>query len=751
MRRWFLIIIVMLACSGVNMSISRAQSGTLDLERLQRATVYIAQARNVGSDLFITCVGSGTIVKRDGLILTNAHNTLTSSACPGETLIVGITNRLDEPPILRYRAEIAQASLGLDLALLRITRELDGRLIEAGTLALPFVELADSDSIQLDETITVIGYPGIGNDPVESRRGTVIGFVAEPSGGEKSWMKTSAVIPGTMSGGGAYNQAGQLIAIPTTAPLAAGALETTCQPLQDTNNDNAVNTNDICIPIGGFINALRPSNFARPLLRAASLGLALDILNVPTAQVGLVGAPTFKRLFFSPSVNEAGMPTTVVRSLPAGSNGLYLFFDYENMTPETVYELRVTTDGIPNPTFSLAPVRWSGGERGLWYLGSSGQPWPNGVYEFTLFANGIAAPTARLIIGGAPETAPTFSDVVFGLLDLRNNPLGNGFVLPTGNIASARFLFRNMENGQEWTTIWYRDGQEIPAARQTNTWNEGASGSTTTSIRSETGLPPGSYRLELYIGNGLAATSDFTIAGAAQGAFPEIFKNERFVTANTSDEALTAAPLTNFPGSVLDLYMLFDWQQIAPGTLWTMRWTVDNEIFYERTAPWNTLESGQNLLIRLSAPGGVPDGTYRMDLLVNNVQLRSARAQVGIGQLPIDPFAQASGVQLRGQILDADTKLGIPGVTFILLSREYSVIDFTWSQAQIFTMAVTDRNGRFQIDRPLQFSTRNNEVAYSAIISAQGYLPISADGIEVDTTTPNPLDITLYLIRDANG
>ncbi|HEX2905303.1 MAG TPA: carboxypeptidase-like regulatory domain-containing protein [Phototrophicaceae bacterium] len=441
------------------------------------------------------------------------------------------------------------------------------------------------------------------------------------------------------------------------------------------------------------------------------------------------------------------MPTSVIGNLPTGSNSLYLFFDYENMTPETVYELRVTTNGIPNPTFSLAPVRWSGGERGVWYIGSSNQPWPNGVYEFILFANGIAAPAARITIGGSPETQPTFSDAVFALFDLQNNPYGNGFVLPTGNVASARFLFRNMEIGLEWTSIWYLNGSEF--SRQANTWNEGASGSTTTSIRSETVLPPGSYRLELYIANRLATTSDFTIAGAAQGATPEIFRNEHFTTADNTETALTSSPLSNFPQGTASLYALFDWQQIAPGTLWTMRWTVDNEIFYEQTVPWNTLESGQNYLISLGAPGGVPDGTYRMDLLVNNVQLGSAQAQVGIGQLSIDPFAQASGVQLRGQILDADTREGIPGVSFILLSEAYSVSDFTWSQNQIYTMATTDRNGRFQLDRPLQLSlSEDSEIAYSAIIAAEGYLPINRDGIKVDNKTPNPLDITLYMIHD---
>ena len=43
-----------------------------------------------------------------------------------------------------YRADIAQADPGLDLALLRITRQNDGRVIDPATLALPFVELGDS-------------------------------------------------------------------------------------------------------------------------------------------------------------------------------------------------------------------------------------------------------------------------------------------------------------------------------------------------------------------------------------------------------------------------------------------------------------------------------------------------------------------------------------------------------------------------------------------------------------------------------
>jgi hypothetical protein len=634
---------------------------------------------------------------------------------------------------------------------------LDGRLIAPGSLILPFVEMADSSSAHLDDTITVVGYPGIGDDSVTTTRGTINGFVVEPTRVSSwSWIKTSAVIAGTMSGGGAYNQEGQLIGIPTTAPVIVNTPNSNCLPIQDTDGDGLVNNRDFCIVVGSFINVLRPSNFAQPLLRAASLGLSVEAVTAPLSQTSTSGAPAFKRLFFSPSVNESGMPTTVIRSMSSGNDNLYLFFDYENMTPETTYELRVTTDGQPNPDFSLAPVRWSGRSTGLWYIGNSGRPWPNGVYEFTLLINGITSQTAGLVVGKPSETAPTFTDITFGLLDLRNNPLGNGFVLPTGNVASARFIYRNMVDGMDWTTIWYLDGSEIPNSRQNNIWKDGPEGATTTSVRSDSGLPPGRYRLELYITDQpgesprLTATSDFTVAGAQEGAFPQVFTNARFAVADSDAAALIAPGVSNISGQLDTLYTLFNWQQIARGMFWTVRWSVDNNIFFEQTIPWSVQDSGQNFLMRLGGLNGIPDGTYQMELFLDNVQLASVQAQVGIGQLPIDQFAQASGVQVKGRVLDSSTHTGIPGVTVMLISKDFSVDEFTatWAQNQVFAMAVTDNGGYFEIDQPLELSTEDNPVAYSAIIAADGYLPLSADGLEVNEDTQNPLNLTIYLTRD---
>jgi hypothetical protein len=250
--------------------------------------------------------------------------------------------------------------------------------------------------------------------------------------------------------------------------------------------------------------------------------------------------------------------------------------------------------------------------------------------------------------------------------------------------------------------------------------------------------------VELYIEGRLAATADFIIAGAQQSVFPLVFGDAHFASATSIDEAVTANAISSFPTGIDALYGLFDWQLIAAGTLWTLRISVDDSVFFEQTLPWNSQESGENFLVRVQGRDGIPDGTYRIELLVNNVPLESIEAQVGIGQLPIDRFADASGVQLRGLIYDAETGEGIPGVTFILLSEEFSVEDYVWRQDQIFASAITDRNGRFQIDRPLEY-----EAPYSVILIAEGYLPITADGFELDPAeTPNPLELTIPLTRD---
>jgi len=690
---------------------------TLDVDRIKRATVFIYQAKSVNNNLVINCVSSGTLISADGLIITNAHSVVPGRQCDGDQLIVSLNVDLSEPPIPKYRAEVFSADEGLDIAILRITRELDGRLIARSELPiLPFADISSSDDLSLDDTLIVAGFPDFGNEAVATTRGTITAFISEPIGARSSWFKTRAEIPGAMSGGGAYNSAGLLIGIPTSAPLSGLAAAASCRFFADTNRDGLVNASDSCVPTGDFVSTVRPISHARSLIRGARNGLTVDMFSAPAEPPLPLNPPRVSRLFFAPSVSD-GAPSTVVGSMPNNTNSLFFFFDYDNMTPETVYELRVSRDGIPDATFSLPPVRWSGRENGLWYIGSREQAWANGAYEFTLLINGTSVGSQRIVVGGSAVNRSQFSDIVFGTLDQSGALVGNGSILPLGDIASARFLHANMPLGSPWSAIWYFGGVEV--ARSADRWSDASHGAKVIHVAPNGGLLPGKYRLELYIDGALSATSDFIVSGRPAGPLPEIFTRLRHATADSPSEARRATALSSFPTSIPALYALFDWHLMAAGTPWTLRWLVDDQVFFETTSPWQTVETGSDYTVSLANPA---DGSYKLQLLVNNLKLIEQEVIVGIGQLPIDRLARFEGTILSGRVIDAATGRGIPSITIVLIGADYTASEFEWREDQIFDLATTDRNGDFQFPRPLAFDT-----FYSVVIEADGFIPHAAD------------------------
>ncbi len=713
---------VTLMLDGVGVTLGQ---GAADFNNILRATVYVSSVYDVPGGKAVSCVGSGTLITTGGLILTNAHHVVDGQRCRVEDIAIALTVRLNEPPVLSYYAEVVNYDLGLDLAVLQITRHIDGREVERDSLRLPFVELGDSRQLQLDDTITVFGYEGIGNQSVTLSRGTIIGTLAEPRGGEHAWLKTSATIVGPMAGGGAYNQAGQLIGIPTTAPASDPDAVLDCRRIQDTNGDGRTDSLDACIPIGGFVNALRPSVLARGLVRAAQLGIVdhghLASAQVTAARERVSGEPAFGPIRFAPAVNEAGQPTTFVSSMPTGTNSLYLFFEHRNMRPGLEYELRTTRNGDSVSVFSLSPALWSGGLDGLWYVGSSGQVWQNGVYEFTLLIEGRVAQTAQITIGGAPVPTPAFSDIVFGLLS-NNTVIGSGYVLGVGNVISARFIFRDIPAGTEWTAVWYYQDAEI--SRDPGTWSIGPGGSQSVSISGD--LLPGRYRLELYVGDWLSAMADLTLAGGQEGVFARILSNPRFSSQNEAG-APAGVVAENFSAGIGDLFAFLDWRMVGPGTLFTYRWLVDGEPLFEQTERWAAADTGTDFWFHLGAVQALPDGAYTLEIVIGGQLFMTATARIGLGQLPVTSGVSATGVQVSGVIVDAATGEGIPGVLFIVLEAQYSVEDFVRDEAQILGMSITDSRGRFEIDRLLPFGE-----LYSVVVSAAGYLPVSADGLDFD-------------------
>lgn len=250
------------------------------VSNLYRSVVMIAAQVELNGETRIGWTGSGTIVSPDGLILTNAHVVLPDRYYDVTGLVVYLTVDPSLPPQPKYKAEVMQADVALDIAVLRLTTDMDGNPVDTQMLNLPAARLGNADTLQLGDRIIILGYPGIGGSTITLTSGEVAGFTAESGVGPRAFIKTSATIAGGNSGGLAANLRGELIGIPTQLGYGGNDQFVDCRILADTNRDGIVDKRDACVPTGGFINALRPINLALPYIGAARRG-ETAIVGVP--------------------------------------------------------------------------------------------------------------------------------------------------------------------------------------------------------------------------------------------------------------------------------------------------------------------------------------------------------------------------------------------------------------------------------------------------------------------------------------
>jgi Do/DeqQ family serine protease len=140
-------------------------------------------------------LGSGVMVKADGLIVTNAH--VVKGA---DEIRVVLSDRRE------FAAKLVMQDERYDLALLRIAAEGE---------KFPFLEVRDSDSIEVGDIVLAIGNPFGLNQTVTSG---IISAVARSSGGVNDssfFIQTDAAINPGNSGGALVSLDGRLIGINT--------------------------------------------------------------------------------------------------------------------------------------------------------------------------------------------------------------------------------------------------------------------------------------------------------------------------------------------------------------------------------------------------------------------------------------------------------------------------------------------------------------------------------------------------------
>jgi S1-C subfamily serine protease len=362
--------------------------------------------------------GSGTIVHPSGIILTNCHvanpRAMGMSAPPADRLAIAITERSDQPPVLTYFAQVLVQSPELDLALLKIVSGVDGHAVS--NLNLPYVPLGDSDALELGDTISIFGYPGIGGETVTFTSGSVSGFTHEEKLRlARAWIKTDATIAGGNSGGTAVDFNGQLVGVPTQAAAGSDIQPVDARPVVDTNRDGQIDERDTPMAIGGFINGLRPVNLAKLLLQKAGVDAGykgttpqiqvLPVQAAPSSGAEKAGGPVFAALVFSRDVTDDGRPIDPSVLLPSGGTQLFASFEFSGMFNDMVFGEVWTWNGKP-----IAQKRgaWDAGSRGRRTLSLMNQRGlPDGEYHLMLTVNDQMLAEGKASIGKRVDDTDT--------------------------------------------------------------------------------------------------------------------------------------------------------------------------------------------------------------------------------------------------------------------------------------------------------------------------------------------------------
>lgn len=339
------------------------------IERLQAATVQIFAKQVINGRLQTIWTGSGTIVSPDGVILTNAHVAAPTSSGLAtlyndpellfseepDQLVVALSSAADQPPTETYVAELAAADGALDLAVIKITADLDGNELTTASLDLPFVEVGNSDSIRLGEEIRILGYPGAGGETITFTRGNVAGFESQNRVGDRAWIKTDATISPGNSGGLGVNAAGQIIGVPSFGQEA----------------------------IGGAINRLRAINYALPLLDAAAADGSYES---PFVVAG-TGQETFRFVTWADDFSEPDQCAIGPRdSYPGNTNLAVAIFAYNGLTDG---QQVLVAWWLDDEILTTTVFEWSEGSSGdctAIYFHNFGDPIPEGSYAVEIYA-----------------------------------------------------------------------------------------------------------------------------------------------------------------------------------------------------------------------------------------------------------------------------------------------------------------------------------------------------------------------------
>lgn len=203
-----------------------------ELNSAQRAAVWITYAPTEDT----IAMGSGSIVSKDGKILTNAHVAdpakIPEYAAKGEVspefVNIHMTDpaegyKVGEPD---YVAKVIESDGEVDSAVVQIVADGEGNQVDPSSLDLPTISLGDSDAVDRGDFIATIGFPMLPKESFADKAGVLfqpptvaegnVATILSFEGEERAVFDVTARISGGNSGGAAVNDDGELVGVPTS-------------------------------------------------------------------------------------------------------------------------------------------------------------------------------------------------------------------------------------------------------------------------------------------------------------------------------------------------------------------------------------------------------------------------------------------------------------------------------------------------------------------------------------------------------
>ena len=380
------------------------------------------QVAGLDDDNEVVCAGSGTVVTPNGQVLTSAEVVTPSEDCKFSRIGIAVTVDAESPPVLAYEAELLVVDTTLDLAAVRIVRNIsDGSALEAQFSA---PTLGNSDSIAQEDEISIIGFSSEGDRSLQTINTSVSGFVEPVGVSDVKLIRTESETPPGFVGATATDANGQVIGVvgSNSSNLDESCLDLPSAGAQEPSANG-------CQQPGVEATIIRPINLALDLVEEAETAL-------PT-EVDSTGYNDLSELAFTNprfSIGQTGnQPDEVVVTAQAGVTELCFFADWEGMPDGSTLDVIWYINGEPRLDYSLRDKVWDDEASGdnFWVCAPDSDGLVAGTYEVgffidnkVIFAEGFVLSEEAVEVHEVTWTNDVESDAA--ICSLAINPKGSG-------------------------------------------------------------------------------------------------------------------------------------------------------------------------------------------------------------------------------------------------------------------------------------------------------------------------------------